>query len=318
MRTNIQAGALRGVLLMLLSLAAAGSAHAALIAYEGFDYAPGGLGNGAGGVGWSSTWYGSDSITGDPAGTARLQVGTGSMPVPGGSFAPTGGRAFAPTEFGLATSWRRLATPIDMAADQSYYISFLLRRDTDPGATFNNLDAYLSLFRAGSGVLDEAFRVGGGSNTGPDNFQLIGTTGVAGDPTAAALAGDFRNDTSYFAIVRIDAHSAAADAASLAVYPGLDGVAPLTEPAGTAADPWLIGPNGEAASPVWTGAQSIDRIRVTGNAAFSIDEIRIGTTWADVTGAVPSPTTGVPEPSTLALLGLALAGAVFRHRARVA
>ncbi len=39
-----------------------------------------------------------------------------------------------------------------------------------------------------------------------------------------------------------------------------------------------------------------------------IDEIRVGTTWADVTS--------VPEPSTFALAGLGLLGLIWLHRAR--
>jgi hypothetical protein len=59
----------------------------------------------------------------------------------------------------------------------------------------------------------------------------------------------------------------------------------------------------------------LDRIRIridNGNTASlpgEVDEIRIGTTWADVIG--------VPEPATISLIGLlGFAGLVVRKRAR--
>ena len=66
-----------------------------------------------------------------------------------------------------------------------------------------------------------------------------------------------------------------------------------------------------AASTAPGGAFSFDTLKFTSQTAtFNVDEVRVGTTWADV-----SP---IPEPSTYAMLALGLGAVFFLRRRRTA
>ncbi len=267
----------------VIGLLCVGSAQASILAYEGFNYATGSLANGNGGVGFNGGWYQTDSL---PAAPATLQVSPSSLAVPQGTFSTTGGSASASA--GVGSGIRQLATPFSLAVDANYYISFLMRLDSTPSTR----DVSVGLFSGSTtNVLNEVIRVG--TDATEYQFKMIGATGIAG-PTSAGVGGDAHLGTTYFVVAKIAAHAATNDMAFLAAYPGLEAGATTAEPS-----TWLELVPG---NPSWAGNQTIDRIRIFGGASYTVDELRIGTTWADVTGPVP-----VPEPATLGLSLVALA-----------
>ena len=292
MRT-CKAVALAGVIVLLY----VGPSRATTIVYEGFQYATGSLANGNGGLGFNGGWYQSDGFPTEPA---TLQVGASSLAVPQGTFATTGGSAFK--SGGAGSGVRQLETPFSLATDANYYISFLARLDAAP----TTRDVYVELFSGStSDVLNEVFRVG--TDATEFQFKMIGATGIAG-PTSAGVGGDAHLGTTYLVVAKIAAHASANDVSFLATYPGLEAGATLAEPT-----TWTELTPG---NPSWDGNQTIDRIRIVGGASYTVDELRIGTTWADVTGPVP-----VPEPATLrlslaAMFAIVVAGAARRATQR--
>ncbi|MCA9242604.1 MAG: hypothetical protein KDA32_01515 [Phycisphaerales bacterium] len=257
------------IVLLGTAFSLANRSRASVIAYDGFDYPAGSLANADGGVGWSGGWYQTDA-SGTPSGPATLQVSDPSLIVPQGTFSPLGGKV---SKSGAGVGVRLLANPFSLAVDADYYISLLLRLDATP----TSKDVSLELFSGSTGnVLNEVFRVG--TDSTEYQFKMIGATGMAG-PTSAGVGGDAHIGTTYLVVAKIAAHATTNDQAFLATYPGLESGATPTEPT-----TWtgLVPGN-----PSWAGNQTIDRIRIVGGAQFTVDEVRIGTTWADVIAPPP-------------------------------
>ena len=159
------------------------------------------------------------------------------------------------------------------------YLSFLIRPEGVLNAGTENgfFGVYLE------GVNDELYvgKPGAGALT---NYVLEERGGAFQSPSAALPTN--LNETSFI-VVRAD------------FTPGLDSFKLYTNPTPRAPEP-LIPSAVESALDL--GAVTGTVLYSTG--AYSIDEIRWGTTYADVT-----PTT-VPEPSTLVLAGFAMLGLV--------
>jgi hypothetical protein len=211
--------------------------------------------------------YADGALAGDNGGTGWGGAWTGGGSVSGGVAATSN-----------ASGFRNLATAIVPTAGQSLYLGLTLGADASSAGDY----AGLSFF---SGA-DERLFIGMTFDT---NRYGINVTGRANTSSSTAV------DTSpnrLIAQILFDT----ADNITVNLY----------------IDP--VGPLGVADS-TYTGAVgggNWDNVRLSSNSnigsvAASYDQVRIGTTLADVT---------VPEPSSFALAGLALAALVGARRQR--
>lgn len=259
---------MRQNLVMILMLAGGlvlPAARADLLAYEGFDLAAGENGlTGSGGAtsfGWSGNWTNS-----------TVDIGAG---LAYGALANVGGSAVLDSAGSAANRW--LGNSINSG---TVWLSFLAVVPSNSGSYSG-----LSLYDAFNTEMLFVGDLSGGTNWG---MQLLG----AGKPPLVVSTLSTTNQA--FLTLRIDFNAASATNENIYLWvnPTL-GVEPLL----TSADATLLGTQLGNGNP-WT------RIRIqqgtTGDNG-TLDEIRIGQTWNDVTPMVP-------EPGTLVLLGVALAG----------
>jgi hypothetical protein len=264
-------------LLLALLAWAATDARAALVAAETFNYPPQQpLVGEAGGTGFAGGWTtGGFNATVDTYVTATGSLGYGGLTTSGGHAATAATAAIN----GVARSF---ASPLGAAGTTDYF-SVLLRPDgAVTGGTFNN---FFGLYLSSSLGNDVYFgKPGNGPITdydvesrGGTNQHDAGIGAVTGRAVLLALRADF---------------TAGVDKFTLYVDPTPGGAEPTTG----------------------TVKQDVDAASVTGltlyaTGAFSVDEIRVGTTFADV---VPVPE---PGPALLCLVGLAgAAGRAARKR----
>lgn len=249
-----------------------GQASAALIVYDGFDYPTGPIA----GVG---TW---------------TNGGLGEVASPGLSYVDSSFSQLATTGNRLDSdlvdntsfaSFRELGQSYSTVG-QTIYISFLARIDENVEGPRNRF-AGVSLM--GSGTEHYFMGAGGGSGTWAiDNKTSIGNSSVGVTNVA-------------FLVYRLDftVGGPSSGTTSLFINPNLSDIPAVAD---------VTIANGDAFS--------FDQIRVHAGGfgenslqAFQVDEIRIGTTWQDVTTAIPEP--------HVALVGAGgvLAGLLRRRRA---
>jgi MYXO-CTERM domain-containing protein len=288
-------------------LVSATLSNAALLVYEGFNYADGNLLGGNSGIGWNGAW----GNVANPAGTA-----TGSNVVTGGVY--FGGDA---TGANTANSviFRDLAT--EFGADgTTIWISVQMQRlgllDTPGGAP--------------DGVAPDV-NGGGTSWVRPQNWALFDVTSATGQSERLSFGEGTRttNDADTFgllvsgsatnaatvwstapvanlntALVRIEYGVGNVDTATLWMNPAPGDPALLTPSASTTGNFTFDRVRPFAGN---RSNQTIDGVSAARNAAYgSYDEFMIGSDWSDVHP--------IPEAGTVALAGLA--GLVLLRRRR--
>jgi hypothetical protein len=298
------------LLVLLLCCIVANSPVTAALVYEGFDYSNAGsnslVGNN-GGTGWGSAWIDpapTGTVNANPFTTSQDDVSLDSVTYPSSSpFAPIGDRANMAVSTGVTGEVYRIlgsGSTVDMNTNGVYYGSFLIRKDT---STATSSDAITFRFISGltaSAVGTPGLRFGIGST---EQFFI----GYGNSTTAAESAADSAVlGTTYLAVFKIETSDAAestpgTDRISLNFYSPTD-VVPSTEPAFglTALIP-------ATSSDIY--AMLLNGVRISKNASTSgsIDEIRLGTTWAEV---------AVPEPCgiVLSVIAIGCVGAVRMRR----
>lgn len=252
--------------LVLLIVASAANllptvAEAALLAYDGFDYAPAGsdlLGN-SGGFGFSTPWR--------PGGfnasiNTNYDLQSGSLP--SGGLVTSGNRVSTNAVTAIAGLTRDFLTPLGVPGT-TRYASFLLRPEGQlHGGVFNGffgvvleqpVEPELFVGKPGGGAIDRyVLEDRGGS------LQVSsGVPTVVGETVFLVLKAEFIAGNDQFTLF-------------------MNPVPGAPEPAtGTVKNN--------------SNAGTVAGLTIYSTGAFSIDELRLGETFADVTPAVPEPAT---------------------------
>jgi len=263
----------------LLVVGAAATAQATLIAYDGFSgYTSGNLGGQNGGSGWGAAWN-------------TPSVGTWTAGTTGLSYTDTAGKVLvtqpgcgiANNPYTGSTTYLVVTRPLSSSISSgTLYFSYLQYFVYDEGGKGPDYVGLLDDARTSGNLVSPAW---GGSYY----WRLI-QRNPSGDTGTANFASAAKAGETHLVVVKIEFdYSGTTEKTSVYFDPLLS-----AEPATPTAT--LTGRNtGTAAK--W------ELFLRGGNFANSqyIDEIRIGTTWGDVTPIVP-------EPGALVLLGCGLVG----------
>jgi hypothetical protein len=259
--------------LTTLATSAASFTIGSTIAYEPFNYSPAGapvVGDGGNGsTGFANNWYGDSSFT----------IATGNLTAPVAVPAPSGNRVTAAAFGGNRNLSRDLSQPLG-ADNSTAYFSFVMEPEGIVGnGAFQgwfgfNLIAGLRSIVVGKDSFHGTYSLQDNLGDQPveTNVQL-----VSGQPHFFVLAANFLPGNDLYRLY-------------------IDPPAGQPQPA-------------TAAAILNFDLQTIPTIGLTGPGAFGFDELRIGTTWADVTA--------VPEPASLPLASVALVvgvAALLRRR----
>ena len=276
--------------LVSLHLLWAGAAQAGVIASEAFDYDTGALVGSDGGVGWGSVGQNSSSAWHINQNRADGQVVTGSLAYSDGVnalFTTGNSLTGSPTASDVVDIQRNLDQNFFLGAGESFWFSALMA--TDNAATRNRL------------ILSEDQSVGDpGFVIGLDDKITVApagnSNGGSGTPLAAAAI-----NTTYLVVGQ---YTAGSSNASLQVWvnPEIGGAAP-TGALGSDS----ISITGEELTMNDDPLNNV-RWRVEGNTAgtASLDEIRIGHTFASVTP--------IPEPASIGIVSLGALALIRRRR----
>ncbi len=251
--------------------------HAQLIAYDGFDYAPAGsdLMGKAGGVGFTGPWY--------PGGFNasihnNYDVATGSLAF--GNLLTSGGRVTSLPQNSISGLSRNLGTTLGVTGT-TRYMSVLLR----PEGTLNN-GAFSGFYGLNFETLVEPQlflgKPGGGNigqyvleNRGGAGQMSTGVNAVSGQTALLVIKSEFLAGNDRFTL--------------------------YVNPTPGAPEP-AFGTVKQDAS-----LSTFNTLTIYSTGAFSLDELRVGNTFADV---VPV----VPEPAGLVLGGSIILLALGRRR----
>lgn len=282
-KTNlIQAAALAGAIGVAVST---GTAQASLLVYDGFNYTAATKvpdtasssvlngGTGGGGSNWSGGWFDASPDSGANAYT----ITNGGLSY---STLTTGGNALNRGDDNIGV--RRNFTA---QSDGTYYTSFLFSVGADPANTYAGLAvagrAYFGLAKFGT------------------HSEFVVGNGFAGTPASTGIT--VQANTTYLLVGKIAFSATGNDTVSLWVNPTGSNEAN----AGAAGASYVNSSN-------FTTLDNVQAYQSTAAYNMTLDEFRLGTTWADVTPGLPT-----PEPASLGLL----AGAgylVIRRRSRTA
>ncbi|MDA8376383.1 MAG: PEP-CTERM sorting domain-containing protein [Planctomycetia bacterium] len=262
-------------LAMLASGLAAQSARASLLVYEPFNYTSGSTLNGqtATGTGLTGTWGGSNTGT-----ISAGSLSEGNLATADNSYLSGGGN-----------NTISFVSNITATTGNPVWGSFLLNTPSNVASNYGGL------------VLEPAAPTSsapapfiGISNSGHFLVQKYGSSDNTVLGTAASA------NTTYLLVFEdiANATSGGPDTLNLWVNPTAGAANPPATPDVS---------NTYSTSPI--GA--ISGIDLANGGGFSYDEVRIGTTYADVTPAVP-------EPATLGLVAIGAMGLLLLKRRRIA
>jgi len=263
-----------------LGVHALASAADTLYAYDGFNYAIGSaLAGQAGGSGWSGAW-------------ASSAGGSGATVVGGLTYTDGAGQALRTMGGAIRTNASvffsqevRDTTQAFGAAGSAVWVSFLVQQAADPNAGTSYAQAALGTgLSFGSNAMNGGLS---GGNVGVGAFYS-GTEGQLGN--ASLPAGSVS-----FIVLRFDFSASGNDTINLWLNPLLSGVSATPDLSGAYRDYPAVFSGLTLASGDFR--------------AFAYDELRIGSSYAAVTSAVP-------QPQSLALLLAGLGGVATAVRRR--
>ena len=256
--------ALRTLTMSLVLLVMTGIANATILAYEPFDYPVGALNGGT-----PTTAIGTPTATTGGGFTSTWFSGGGGCAIISGLTYPGLQTTNNALQWGVAVPYQgeNLATAILPASTPSVYVSFLYNA---PSYTAN---------KSGFG-LDNGAGASQGYYMGMTASGVFGVaTGVNGSGSVLGTAAETISfNTTYFVVVKFDAAGGYYKSGSIWINP-------------------TPGASEPAASGTFTGTYSlmnkIQTFMTVGGSAVVTDEVRMGTTWADVT-----PPNGISAPAT--------------------
>jgi hypothetical protein len=312
--------------------------NAELLVYEPFNYLEGaGLLGLNDGIGFSGAWTGrNNNAAAVPAGSTAVQASSLAHPSLAGSLPTQGGSMLINGLSGTAEPAREFSVDAraSISSASTLWISFLAQRQgetTDPSTTNLPGNPYprgtnMSFFRTDLATNSEVVGFGNSSNAADNTWSIIPLGGggnregaydppggIAGGLPENAGAATFPWDELQWAVIRID-NQAGNDNIYLWLSPD-----PSVEPSILDADATILAGDGNGIDYADLGALRpfVGATQGTAGAAnwrpagvLALDEIRVGTTYADMTA-----TSVVPEPGTviLSLLAVICAGATRRR-----
>ena len=261
-------------------------AGAALVAYEGFDYASGTQTALGGGTGWTGNWT-SDGTTDSSLNIAGTGLSQGSLQTAGLSLSNTGAVTFRSLSASTAAE-----VASQSSANGDIWISFVAAQ---PSGSFGGI----ALWNIGAALADVNTNYSlilGRNSFDSGNWSWSDITSVGnGAGSGVAVA------TQVLYVMHLD-YQATSTAVTLYLFTGANPTASsLSGAAYTSSIATVADSSGNR--PVF------DRLRVSGN-VLNLDEIRIGTTSADVMPVA------VPESSSYALAGAGALLLLARRRRR--
>lgn len=267
--------------------------QAAQLNYDPFNYTGTALDAQNGGQGWSGAWFTTvgnqpNTLSNDGVSLSYPASFESPMTTPpsSGSHVKTGSPS------AIASTSRLIASPVSLAVDNNVlYASALIRKNAANGGGVNNDNILLEFVDSGG---NRRFGLGIEGTGDKPWLNANGSTTPSAGP--AVTPGD-----TYFIVAKIISSAAGTDQAFLKVYgTGYGSQVPVAEPS-----TW------DATLTETTGA-ILDRVRVridqgnTTAAPGEVDDVRVADSWAQVVG--------FPEPSSLAVIGIAGLGLVKRRR----
>lgn len=279
-------------------------ARAYLLAYEGFDYAAGSDLTGMnGGFGWTTPWGINSSgatIAGANPGDTAAAGSLTYIDSLNHMLYTSGNSAFYTGSAGTSSPFRDFFGNTGEEGT-TIWVSFLAQR---VGPTTNNTGTPFNPYpRAGNVSLfdgnSERLAIGNASGAVSNKFALL-PAGSGGNIRAST--NDY--STLSLAVVRIDYGPTNNDTAYLFINPTL-GIEPSTSTASASTNNFNF-----TFLRVRPFAGANDAANSRPYADLKVDEIRIGTTWQDVTPFI----TIVPEPSVITIAGLGALGVWLRSR----
>jgi ferric-dicitrate binding protein FerR (iron transport regulator) len=241
-----------------------------LLAYDGFDYGDANAleaGRANGGSGWAGSWTPGFARPLNPGDENRLALRVGRSLTRPGSTSVGGSFDYA----GFAKYFRRLATPIRMDADGIFYLSFLIRREGPPADALNSVSVQLRTTAEmetewGRGEPDLRMRLNFGVDRANDVFTHLERVG-ARSPLPLSYG------ETYLVVAKIAASAAHPDQTFVRVY-GPEEPVGREEPG-----QWSLVGRPIPSDLVFDWFE----VHINSKTRQTIDEVRIGTTWAAVT-----------------------------------
>jgi len=267
-------------------------AHAALLAYEGFDYDAGNVNGDNGGTGWSAAWVSSTS----PVAYANVVTGT-PMAYSGGAISITGSGTALSITGGGEGLLNRPFVGIDSGSE--IYFSFLFRAVAGGGNEFFHFYLSDDPDRFNSGGIGDFYTASGDAHFGA---RINDGTG----DTTSASSISYTIGATYLLVGRLSTDGTSGASADI-----VDQVELWVNP--TSLTPGTADATVNASTGLTIGDFDIFSSRMVNFAdsdEILIDELRIGTDFSSVVT--------VPEPSVggLAFLGGASLLALCRKTSR--
>jgi len=256
---------------------------AGLLAYEGFDYADEAAlrdETANGGSGFAGPWGGGFARAVDEKRGDRIALNVEESLVRAGTPTNSSGGSFDHT--GFAKYFRRLATPVRLDADGVYYFSYLLRREGPPLDPLNDVSLQLRQTEElqrdqHDATTDLSKRLNFGVDRTNELFTHLERIG-------RRMPLPLSYGETYLLVAKVVASGAHPDQVFVRVYAPQEPV-DREEPA-----------NWSAVGPPIHSDLVFDwlEIHINSHTRQTIDEIRLGTTWASV--AAPWTAAAFPKP----------------------